>query len=406
MRFLTGATVAALSGLPGLAAAAASPQSADVFIFQADHHNQKQSSTETTRLPREVARHILLQRTARDSYGSDLRDIPSTIDTETAVSYLARFAKTTPPLFSNRETTDPSQLVVILEGVTAENALWLTETLAKSSHQAAFAISDPPSAVANTRLLKHFQNRDIASQSQCDLSSAINPFDTKCWTGLSSVVKYDIKKSPETVQTLVDNLARLQNFVSAGDLEAVVVLMPESSRSSKLSHWSDAAAGTSAAVRRRQESETVITDDTFETAATKVPAVSHSGGVNVQRAKPKSIPQCFTSFNTCMTQTGNCTSHGQCANKYGQNSKANCFVCACKSTVLVPGVGEGARGKTMAWGGNMCQKQDVSVPFWLITGFTITIIGAVSFAISLLFSIGEEPLPGVIGAGVIRGATK
>jgi len=50
----------------------------------------------------------------------------------------------------------------------------------------------------------------------------------------------------------------------------------------------------------------------------------------------------------------------------------------------------------------MCQKEDISTQFWLIAGFTITIIGAVTFAIGLLFSVGEEKLPGVIGAGVSR----
>jgi hypothetical protein len=38
----------------------------------------------------------------------------------------------------------------------------------------------------------------------------------------------------------------------------------------------------------------------------------------------------------------------------------------------------------------------------MLAGFTITIVGAVSFAISMLFSVGEETLPGVIGAGVSR----
>jgi 1,4-dihydroxy-2-naphthoate octaprenyltransferase len=52
----------------------------------------------------------------------------------------------------------------------------------------------------------------------------------------------------------------------------------------------------------------------------------------------------------------------------------------------------------------MCQKKDVSVPFWLLAGFTIGIIGVVTFAIGLLYSIGEEKLPGVIGAGVSRGS--
>lgn len=59
MRLLTSITVAALSGL----AAAASQQSADVFIL--DSKQQQQTSREVPRLPKEVVRHILLQRVSQ-----------------------------------------------------------------------------------------------------------------------------------------------------------------------------------------------------------------------------------------------------------------------------------------------------------------------------------------------------
>lgn len=73
------------------------------------------------------------------------------------------------------------------------------------------------------------------------------------------------------------------------------------------------------------------------------------------------------------------------------------------STVVRDGSEPGAIGeKTIRWGGNMCQKKDVSIPFWLLTGFTIAIVGMITFAIGLLYSVGEEQLPGVIGAGVSR----
>jgi hypothetical protein len=118
-----------------------------------------------------------------------------------------------------------------------------------------------------------------------------------------------------------------------------------------------------------------------------------------------------------MTQTNSCSDHGKCVDKYalpgGGNSSSDastsatagssCFVCVCQASVVEPGEGANKKGrKTVHWGGNMCQKEDVSVPFWLIAGFTVTMIGAVSFAIGLLFGVGEEKLPGVIGAGVSR----
>jgi hypothetical protein len=90
-------------------------------------------------------------------------------------------------------------------------------------------------------------------------------------------------------------------------------------------------------------------------------------------------------------------------NKYEEGDSAKCFACSCKATVLKPGEGLELKGrKTQHWGGNMCQKEDVAVQFWLIAGFTVTIVLAVGFAVGLLFSVGEEKLPGVIGAGVSR----
>ncbi|KAH7634173.1 hypothetical protein B0T09DRAFT_404430 [Sordaria sp. MPI-SDFR-AT-0083] len=404
MRFLTSITVAALSGL----AAAASQQSADVFILDS---KQQQTSRELPRLPKEVVRHILLQRTSRHNYGSDLRDIPSSIDTEAAISSIAKYGKSPAPLFSQTETSDPSQLVVILEGITAENVQPLKESLAKSSQHAAFAISDPPSKVANDRLMSLFQNLGIAAPEQCDLASAINPVNGDCWTGSSSVVKYDVKKSPEALNTLVDNLSRLNKFISSGDLEALLVLMPESSRSSKLNQWSVKAA-TGSDLRRRFNSETVIVDDSVRgangAAAPTQPPVSRPTKSPLQAAARKSIPQCFTSQKSCEDRTNTCSGNGKCVNKWGgkngtvETSGGSCFVCKCLAT---PDGDQTKHQKLKHWGGNMCQKEDVSMQFWLIAGSTIALVGAVAFAIGLLFAVGEEKMPGVLGAGVVRGSS-
>ncbi|KAK4129834.1 hypothetical protein N657DRAFT_687087 [Parathielavia appendiculata] len=407
MWLIAGLTAAALSGL----AAAATQQSADVYTFP----SQSSSSQTTPSIPREIARHILLQRTSRQRYGSDLRDIPSSIDTETAIAHIARFGKSPAPLFTRPDKNDASQLVVLFEGAAAEQSNQIREKLGQ---HAAFTISDPPSATANNHLMTFFRNLGVSSSHQCELSAMINPFEADCWTGPSSVVKYDLRKSPKTLESLFDNLSRLENFVSAGDLELLLVVLPESSRFSKFSHWSAAAAGSSSELRRRRDTETVISDQELDHInPTTKPAAKPTTAASTRRTK-KAFPQCFASLNSCMTQTNSCSGHGKCVDKYatpdgsGGNSSsssstsaASCFVCVCQATVVEHG-GEGAGArkgrKTVRWGGSMCQKEDVSVPFWLIAGFTVTIVGAVSFAIGLLFSVGEEKLPGVIGAGVSR----
>ena len=38
--------------------------------------------------------------------------------------------------------------------------------------------------------------------------------------------------------------------------------------------------------------------------------------------------------------------------------------------------------------------------FWLIALFTVAMVGLVSFAVGQVWSMGEEELPSVIGAGV------
>jgi hypothetical protein len=335
MKFLTPITLAALCGF-----AEAAKQSADVFNFGA-----KQTSTEQPQLPREVARHILLQRTSRSRYGSDLRDLPKSVDTESAVEYISRYGKSPAPLFTKSDAIDASQLVVILEGVDKAAAGQIKEALTQSGQDVAFTISDPPSATANKRLMTLFQNMGVASQQQCDFASAINPFDSNCWTGSSSVVKYDVSKSPATLTSILSNLPRLAKFASAGDLEALLIVLPESSRYSSLSHWSVAAAAALHS-QRSAGAETVFTSSSVLSGPSSSKAT--------RKPKAVKIPQCFASFNTCMTQTGNCSAHGECVNKYAEGDKSSCFACSCKATILKAGEGAEHKGRqTQHWGGNI-----------------------------------------------------
>jgi hypothetical protein len=181
--------------------------------------------------------------------------------------------------------------------------------------------------------------------------------------------------------------------------------MPESSRSSGSDSWGSNPRA--ADELRRRDSEMVLTDGTTEQpAATGAAKAGDALPWALQEKNRPAIPQCFQSQNSCETRTNNCTGgHGKCINKYGEGAKETqvCFACHCVPQVIVEGEGEEQIGRTtVRWGGNMCHKKDVSSPFWLITGFTVTLVGILSFAIGLLFNIGEERLPGVIGAGVSR----
>lgn len=112
------------------------------------------------------------------------------------------------------------------------------------------------------------------------------------------------------------------------------------------------------------------------------------------------LPICHPSLKECITATNNCSDHGTPYKKYSDpSSKAAqaCYACNCSTTVRKNKDGS---IKTTQWGGPACQKRDVSVPFWLLAGFSIALVTTLSWAIGLLFSIGQEDLPSVIGAGV------
>ena len=55
---------------------------------------------------------------------------------------------------------------------------------------------------------------------------------------------------------------------------------------------------------------------------------------------------------------------------------------------------------TTYWGGPACQKKDVSVEFWMIALFSVAMVGLISFAVGSVWSMGDDELPSVIGAGV------
>ncbi|KAK0719208.1 hypothetical protein B0H67DRAFT_486759 [Lasiosphaeris hirsuta] len=411
MRFNAGVAAAALSGLAIGATAQSPPKTADVYLLLSKTYwNEKPWQPA---VPKEVARHIFLSRASCPTkkplpcpsrYGSDLRDIPDTVDIEDAVEYIAKFGKQADGLLMEGwpEKT-PSQLVMILEGITPEMSAKIAEAMdgAGIYQRPAFTIADPPSAKANERLIESFQNMGVALQTQCQLQNAVNPWDSSCWTGPTSIVKYDQDKNPLVGPGLLYNLDRIAKFVHDGDLDVMLVLMPESSRRSKLDHWSSAAAGSAQndLRRRSSDSETVIADD-FVGMPTKTPTAKAAAA---PKKRAQAIPQCFASVSACMTTTGNCSGHGECVNKYSQNDPKKCFSCRCEKTIISHGNETGSRGrKTQAWGGSTCQKEDISVPFWMLTSLTIVLIGAITFCIGLLFSVGEEKLPGVIGAGVSR----
>lgn len=177
-------------------------------------------------------------------------------------------------------------------------------------------------------------------------------------------------------------------------METTLVLLPEHTRKSPVQSWSTKPL----ALHARQATEEVITEaQPADPLATSVPASKLPLSATANFA---SLPACYKTASSCMAETANCSGHGECENKYRSSDgtpsgDTPCFACMCKST-------KRPSGTLDQWTGAACHKIDLSVPFWLFAGFTIVIIAALSFAIGMLFNVGEEKLPGVIGAGVSK----
>ena len=193
-----------------------------------------------------------------------------------------------------------------------------------------------------------------------------------------------------------DILKELKTLESLGDLGRVVstvVLLPQAAANSEPQYWSDKAQE----LRRRQAEQVISApEEAAETETTTPPAPTSSAPSHHKGP----IPACFNSQESCMEATDNCSGRGNCTNKYGTapaDPKEGdvCYICHCIGT-------ESKSGSVTHWGGPTCGKQDISVPFWLFATSGVFLAGIVYFAIGLLYSIGEEQLPGVIGAGVSR----
>lgn len=109
---------------------------------------------------------------------------------------------------------------------------------------------------------------------------------------------------------------------------------------------------------------------------------------------PRVVPQYFQSKDSCENTTNSCMGHGKCVKAHG-----NQYHCKCSSTIAR--TNDDGTTKSVQWGGNACQKKDISSEFILFAGFGIFFLTVIAGAIGMLYSMGSESLPSVIGAGVV-----
>lgn len=96
---------------------------------------------------------------------------------------------------------------------------------------------------------------------------------------------------------------------------------------------------------------------------------------------------CFTSQEDCDAATLGCNSHGACA-----KLSAKCWACACAPTK------DTKRGKTTRWTGFDCAKKEISSEANLLFWTALSLVVFLAGGVKLLYSIGSDPLPGVLDA--------
>ncbi|KAM0305377.1 hypothetical protein HYE67_008704 [Fusarium culmorum] len=366
-------TIGLSAALAGFAAAShqAATDLAKVYILRGSHHIEP-----TTSLTPSEARLILHQRLAPEGEGPSFRDFTDSDDEERIISLMNKYGKTPAPLFSDDTTATPRQLVINIDGMPTfeyESFFgWLFNT------KPDFTL-DP--SKENGEHPEIFQSI-IAKMPECPLSQIV-AMDDNCFHGKAALATYSRSQDGDHPTTLLNELPKLQKLAESGELHTTLVFLPlEADREN--------ASGEDQDLRRRQ-AETVISS--IEEVQ-EAPAAETSSVPEVPKFSSVPASMCFKSESECNKSTGNCSNHGKCKSRYGKGDES-CFSCHCLSTMS-------KAGSITHWAGGACSKQDISVQFWLFAGFTISLLTILYLAIGMLFSVGEEKLPGVIGAGVSR----
>ncbi|KAF4592402.1 arsenate reductase [Ophiocordyceps camponoti-floridani] len=348
---------------------------AKVYILSA-----RETSPTSPSLSPALARLVLLQRLGAINHEPALRDYTESAAIQDAVSALNSFGKETSPLVRGEDGGKPSQLVVMLEGVTADQMDVLGRALGS---RPAFEISATSSSKARDEMVRvDFQATGANDVGHCNLRQITNPLED-CWNGQQSAfAKFNAREVSVKIDDLAHRLTQLSQLAKIGELETALVLLPWTA--------STKAQPVKPQELRKRHAEQVSLDRTPPAPTPENAALYATTG---------RIPSCFNSEESCVTATKNCSGHGGCIDKYsngdGSSGGEACFACHCLST-------RSDSGSLTHWAGPSCAKKDISVAFWLFAGVTLALVFILWLAVSMLFNVGQEKLPGVIGAGVSR----
>jgi hypothetical protein len=186
--------------------------------------------------------------------------------------------------------------------------------------------------------------------------------------------------------------------VASEALDVMVIVLSESSRDSESKYGIYGKPAQPLKARQVEPEEPI---ELGEVLAPVFHVSNASSPNNYTRTPPGTFSSCYSNQKSCVDKTGNCSGHGNCYAKFiGNSSSDSCYTCQCIPSVEIIHIGKGEKEIVTYWGGPACQKMDVSSQFWLFVAVAVVLAAIVSAAIGMMFSVGEEKLPGVIGAGV------
>ncbi|KAF2013553.1 hypothetical protein BU24DRAFT_424550 [Aaosphaeria arxii CBS 175.79] len=399
--------------------ASAASKAGHVFVY--DPASAKAAPLQSSVTP-ETARWILAQRLGVSQFHSI--DDPS----EEAIEQLNAYSGRTQTLLggdnSNERDLSEARVLVWIDDVEDASAI-ISDS---SAYSAQFTVADPPSGADNDRLI-----RAIATQAE-SLPKKEDAFGRTYTDGITiekwlkplkavgihneylstfHAVKKDELSSSELAKALS---GLLEESVASGEQgwPITVVLMPPSGPKSKrdVNPYGAFDIPRDTDFRRPKTEEFLSPSSSQPSQPPKAKVSNLEDFPIISAAKPGApirgiLPSCFSSQDACIQQTNNCSSHGGvdggCVNRKGKKGtgRVDCWHCQCEPTVeFVGGDGMEERKRTTYWGGPACQKKDISTPFWLFVSTGVIIAFLISSAIGMLYSMGSEELPSVIGAGV------
>lgn len=277
-----------------------------------------------------------------------------------------------------------------------------------------FDISTPPPSADNDRLIEDFATQAESLPKHADPQAKTYSAGIDADSALSALKRTTLHNEYLTIfranknDDIESNILQytLPGLAERG-LDITVVTMPSSSGNSKrrvVSPYGNYGMPSVDARGNRQNSEALLS---FTPEPSTSPKADYSDleDFPVFTSAKKSngtvhgiLPPFFNTLASCEKTTLNCSGHGECKllHKAQGKTQQDRYGCACSPTII----GEGKSRKVTDWAGPACQKKDISIPFWLFVGTGVMLAFLISTIIGMMYSIGSEELPSVIGAGV------